>query len=54
MRLASEHPQRHFKGWVELVQVPAQPLMRTSAFVDDRVAVIDERAWAFFCVSVGG
>ena len=40
---AGEHPQRHLVGRVELVQVPAQPLMDASALVDDRVAVIDEQ-----------
>src|SRR5262245_39320249 len=43
IRLASEHPQRHREGRVELMQVPAQPLMRTSALVDDRVSVIDQQ-----------
>ena len=39
---AGEHPQRHLVGRVELVQVPAQPLMSSPALVDDRVAVIDQ------------
>src|SRR3954447_8459255 len=43
MRVAREHPQRHLEGRVELVQVPAQPLVHAPTLVDDRVAMVDQQ-----------
>jgi hypothetical protein len=40
---AREHPQRHLEGRVELVQMPAQTLMRPPPLIDEIVAVIDEQ-----------
>src|SRR5204862_722172 len=38
-----ERFRRHREGRVELVQVPAQPLLCATALVDEIIAVIDEQ-----------
>ena len=38
-----ERARGHAKGWIELVQMPAQPLLGTPAFVDEIVAVDDQQ-----------
>lgn len=43
MGRASEHPERHLEGRIELVQMATQLLMHTAALVDDRVAMIDQQ-----------
>jgi hypothetical protein len=40
---AGKHPQRHDEGRIKLVQVPAQPLVRVPALVDQIVAMIDQQ-----------
>jgi hypothetical protein len=42
MRGPVKAAQRHDEGRVELMQVPAQPLLRAAPQVDDVVAVIDQ------------
>src|SRR5204863_3593278 len=40
---AVESPRRHDEGWVELMQMPTQPLLRPSALVDEILAMINEQ-----------
>jgi hypothetical protein len=43
VRSPAEHPQRYDKGRVERVQVPAQPLLRPAARVDQIVAMVNKQ-----------
>ena len=42
VRGAPEHPQRDGKRRIELMEVPAEPLLHPPAFVDEIVAVINQ------------
>ena len=42
LRSPIEPPQRHLVGRVELMQMPAQPLLGAAALIDQIVAVIDQ------------
>ena len=53
VRGAAEHPQRHDEGRVELEQVPAQPLLRPPALVDEVVAMVDQQLHLAVALLVG-
>jgi hypothetical protein len=42
VRGAAEHPQRDGKRRIELMEVPAEPLLHPPAFVDEIVPVINQ------------
>lgn len=43
MRRAAKHPQWHHQRRVELVQVPAQPLLGSAPLIDDVITMVDQQ-----------
>src|SRR6266851_2544794 len=50
---AVERPERHRERWVELVQVPAQPLLAAAPLCDQVVAVVDDQLQLPQCLLAG-